>query len=127
MKQADKKQNNGKTGTKNEVYNMLLQMRKELVRGISQSTKEESNYQSFDVGDFYDYASGDRERELAHTLTDRERARLIQVDDALRRIEEGSYGICDICGLKIDEGRLLALPFTKLCLACQEDLERQRQ
>lgn len=102
-------------------------MRKELVQGISQSIKQESNSLSFDVGDFYDYASGDRERELAHTLTDRERERLFQVEDALRRIEEGSYGICDICGIDIQEGRLLALPFTKYCFACQEDLEMQKE
>ena len=127
MEQTDKKQNDGIPSNRGEIYEKLLQMRKELVQGISQSIKAESNYLSFDVGDFYDYASGDRERELAHTLTDRERERLLQVEDALRRIEEGSYGICDICGIDIQEGRLLALPFTKYCFACQEDLEMQRE
>lgn len=127
MAQADKKQNDSKTGNRSEIYKRLHQMRKELVQGISQSIKQESNSLSFDVGDFYDYASGDRERELAHTLTDRERERLFQVEDALRRIEEGSYGICDICGIDIQEGRLLALPFTKYCFACQEDLEMQKE
>jgi len=125
LNQAERKPKKEKSGWRDEVYKMLLQMRKELLRDVSQSIKTESDYMRFDVGDFYDHASNDRDREIALSLTDREREKLLQVEDALKRIEEGSYGICEICGDEIDKDRLMVMPFTKLCISCQEDLERQ--
>lgn len=110
---------------KEEIKKMLLQMRKELLQEVSKSIKTESDYLRFDVGDFYDHASSDRDRELSLMLTDRERNKLIQIEEALRRIEEGSYGICESCGDEIGEDRLKAMPFAKLCLSCKIDLERQ--
>ncbi len=107
-----------------EMKNMLLEMRRELLRGVSKSVKEEFDHLKYDVGDFYDHASQDRERELALMLTDRERDRLFQIDDALRRIEEGTYGFCEVTGEKIGEDRLRALPFTKLSVEAQEELEK---
>ena len=127
LKQAEKKADKRKSYWRNEVYNMLLQMRKDLLRDVSESIKEESDHLRFDVGDFYDHASNDRDRELALVLTDREREKLQLVEVALKRIEEGTYGICEICGDEIDKDRLMVMPFTRLCLSCQEDLERQRE
>jgi DnaK suppressor protein len=114
----------GKLDWRGKIRDKLLQMRGETLRGISESLRD-SDYLAFDVGDFYDHATADRDREIAHTLTERDRERLRLIEDALKRIEEGSYGICDSCGLDIEKDRLLVMPFAKLCLACQEDLERQ--
>ncbi len=50
---------------------------------------------------------------------------LAEVDAALERLNAGAYGICESCEEEIDRERLAAMPFTKLCLSCQEDLERQ--
>ena len=86
--------------------------------------RAESDHLKHDIGDFYDHASSDRDRELALMLADREREKLTYVDDALKRIDLGTYGICESCDEEIDKDRLLAMPFTKLCLSCQEDLER---
>lgn len=110
---------------KDEIFAMLSQMRKELLRDVSRSFKTESDPLKFDVGDFYDHASSDRDRELALMFTDRERDKLVQIDEALRSIEEGSYGICESCGDEIDKDRLKVMPFAKLCLSCKIDLERQ--
>jgi len=103
---------------------MLSQMRKELLREVAKSMKEESNHLRFDVGDFYDHASEDMERDLALTLSNREREKLVLIDDALKRIDEGTYGFCDVTGEKIGEDRLMAMPFTKLSLEAQEEMER---
>jgi len=108
----------------NEMQEMLLQMRKELLEDVSRSVKEESNHLRFDVGDFYDHASEDRQRELALTLSNRERDKLLQIDQALKRIDEGTYGICEVTGEKIGEERLRALPFTTLSVEAQEEIER---
>ncbi len=110
---------------RDDVKKMLLQMRKELLLDVTQTMRAESDHLKFDIGDFYDHASTDRDRELALMLADREREKLTHVDDALKRIETGTYGICESCEEEIDRERLAAMPFTKLCLSCQEDLERQ--
>lgn len=107
-----------------EMQKMLLQMRKELLKDVARSMKEESDHLRFDVGDFYDHASEDRQRELALTLSNRERDKLVLIDDALKRIDEGNYGFCEVTGEKIGEERLRALPFTKLSVEAQEEIER---
>lgn len=47
------------------------------------------------------------------------------IDEALRSIEKGSYGVCGICGELISKPRLTVLPFAKNCITCQSDMERQ--
>lgn len=127
-KTAAKKPTKGKKAKKDwrdDIKKMLLQMRKELLQEVTQTMRAESDHLKFDIGDFYDHASTDRDRELALMLADREREKLTHVDDALKRIETGTYGKCESCEEDIDKERLAAMPFTKLCLSCQEDLERQ--
>lgn len=112
------------SGWRDKIKEMLLQMKKELLQGVVQSIKDESDYLKNDVGDFYDHASNDRDRELALTFTDRERTKLVQIDEALKRIEEGGYGECYNCMDEIGEDRLKVMPFAKLCLSCKIELER---
>ncbi len=107
-----------------EMKKMLLQMREELLEDVTRSVKEESNHLRFDVGDFYDHASEDRQRELALTLSNRERDKLMLIEQALKRVEEGTYGICEVTGEKIGEERLRVLPFTMLSVEAQEEIER---
>lgn len=109
---------------RDKIKEMLLQMKKELMQGVVQSIKNESDYLKNDVGDFYDHASNDRDRELALMFTDRERTKLVQIDVALKRIEEGGYGECDNCMDEIGEDRLKVMPFAQLCLSCKIELER---
>ena len=103
---------------------MLKEMREELLEDVTRSMREESDHLRFNVGDFYDHASEDRQRELALTLSNRERSKLHQIDDALKRIENGEYGFCEVTGEKIGEERLIAMPFTKLSVEAQEEIER---
>ena len=77
-----------------------------------------------DVGDIYDVASNERDRELSLILGDREMLKLTEIDDALERLQDKSYGLCDECGEPIAEGRLLAMPFTKVCVECKSKSER---
>jgi DnaK suppressor protein len=75
--------------------------------------------------DAYDLASEERDREINFILSDRERVKLKQIDDALERLDDGAYGVCESCGLEIAEERLIAMPFTRLCRDCQQDEERE--
>jgi DnaK suppressor protein len=65
-----------------------------------------------------------RERNLA--LRSNARDLLAQVEAALRRLEEGTYGICARCGREISTERLEALPSATLCITCQSEVERAR-
>ena len=65
------------------------------------------------------------ERELAIRNLDREANLLRQVRDALRRIADGSYGVCLHCEEDIKPKRLDAVPWTKYCIRCQEAADRQ--
>jgi DnaK suppressor protein len=65
-----------------------------------------------------------RERNLA--LRNNTQDLLTQVESALRRLEEGSYGICARCGQEIAAERLDALPYAIYCITCQSQIEHER-
>jgi DnaK suppressor protein len=75
--------------------------------------------------DTYDLASEERTREINLILSDRDRDKLHAIEDALERIEAGSYGICEMCEEEIAPERLEALPFTRLCVSCQSEMEKE--
>ena len=108
---------------KNEIKKMLNGMSDEILKDISKIIKTESNHLKHDVGDFYDNASNDRERDLSLSLNQRDRQKLVMIEDALKRIESGLYGMCPACQEPIDENRLRVMPFTRYCLSCMEEEE----
>lgn len=55
-------------------------------------------------------------------VVDIRREQLTRMEEALMRLEAGSYGICEVCGKKIDEARLPAAPYVNCCVRCQEKL-----
>ncbi len=59
-------------------------------------------------------------REMDATLEEQARESLAQIDRALARMEDGTYGVCGRCGVTIPEARLEAMPEAELCLACKE-------
>ncbi|HEX8775279.1 MAG TPA: TraR/DksA family transcriptional regulator [Pyrinomonadaceae bacterium] len=75
------------------------------------------------VKDSVDMSLQDVNQELALRLGERESQMVADIDQALLRIEEGSYGICAHCGKPIDERRLDALPTARYDAACQTALE----
>jgi DnaK suppressor protein len=109
------------------IKDMLVKMRAELVQEISRRSKATTEAGAQDIGDILDSVSEERTRELDMILTDREKRKLHQIDDALDRIEDGIYGQCDECGVKIPRARLKVLPFAKFCVECQEKNEREEK
>jgi len=75
------------------------------------------NHQADDATDAFEQA-----KELS-LLQNSERV-LAQVEDALARFEQGTYGSCERCGETIDPARLKALPYATFCMTCQQSLER---
>jgi DnaK suppressor protein len=102
-------------------------MREELVREIARRSRETAVSGVSDIGDILDSVSEERTRELDMILTDREKQKLKQIDDALDRIEENTYGLCEECGVKIPRARLKVVPFAKHCVECKEAIEREER
>ena len=75
--------------------------------------------ETHDVQDFKDVAAGETQAQLEDVATGHATQELAAIAEALRRIDDGSYGQCLDCGERIDERRLLALPAATLCTACQ--------
>ncbi len=74
--------------------------------------------------DEVDQANADIEQSMRMQLKNRETFTLKKINEALKRIEEGSYGECESCGEAIELRRLQARPTTTLCIACKEEEEK---
>jgi DnaK suppressor protein len=109
------------------IKDMLLRMREGLVQEISRRSRATTEEAAPDIGDILDSVSMERTRELDLILTDREKRKLKQIDDALDRIEDKTYGFCEDCGVKIPKARLRVMPFAKYCVECQEKQEREEK
>ncbi|MBE9528339.1 MAG: TraR/DksA family transcriptional regulator [Proteobacteria bacterium] len=103
---------------------ILLGEKAKIVQEVSHKIKDEANTSESKSGDIYDIASSERERELSLTLGDRDRGKLPEIEGALERLEDGSYGECEECDEPIAQNRLRILPFTRVCVECQSKLER---
>jgi DnaK suppressor protein len=105
---------------------ILEKLKEEALREIRKSVKNgtEALASIEPGGDIYDQASSERDRELGLLLGDREREKIHSIDEALLRIDEGEYGICEECDEDIPLGRLKAMPFTRHCVKCKSDLEK---
>jgi DnaK suppressor protein len=108
-----------------EKYRRLLQEKKtvllaELVktRNAEEETTEESTQ------DIADKAVSSYTREFLYSFNDAERSTLQQIDQALSRIEDGSYGLCLNCSSPMSEKRLTAIPWSRHCVECQELAEK---
>jgi len=103
----------------------LRETKKQLLREIRDRVKEETEGSKDEGRDTYDLASDERDREINFILNDREREKLLAIDEALQRIKDKTYGICENCEGEIQLGRLKVLPFTRLCVKCQEEIEKE--
>ena len=74
-----------------------------------------------------DRASLESDRNFVLRIKDRERKLIQKIKEALERIEDGTFGICDSCGKPISEKRLMARPVTTQCIECKtEDEQKER-
>jgi DnaK suppressor protein len=112
---------------KRQMSRILVKAKAKMLQEVSHKIRSETSEQKSEIGDIYDLASSERERELTLTLGDRDRGKLAEIEDALERISEGSYGECEECGDPIAENRLRALPFTRVCIDCQSKHEREQR
>ena len=70
-------------------------------------------------GDMADQASGNNEVHIQLKLKQTDAKILQAIEEALRRIEQGTYGVCRDCGERISDARLTAIPWTRSCITCK--------
>ena len=109
---------------------MLLDERDRLqgsIRSIEETSRHESGRQS--AGDLASYAetgTDNFELETALNIASAESERLMIIDECLMRIEEGTYGVCEMCEQDIPRPRLEVFPSARYCVACQSKLEKEQ-
>lgn len=108
-----------------QAADTLQETKKQLLKEMQGRVKEETEGVKDEGRDTYDLASDERDREINFILNDREREKLHAIDEALQRIKDKTYGICESCEGEIHLGRLKVLPFTRLCVKCQEENEKE--
>jgi DnaK suppressor protein len=117
-----------KMDRKDELRKMLVELRDESLNKIAQEmgTKldEDPRMSTLSTMDIGDLSQLDLDENIDYTLLQRHIERLREIEDALDRVEEGSYGTCEDCGAPINLERLKVLPFTTVCVQCQEKREQ---
>jgi RNA polymerase-binding transcription factor len=108
-----------------QASEMLQEMKRSLMKEMQGRVKGETEGSKDEGRDTYDLASDERDREINFILNDREREKLHAIDEALQRISDKTYGLCESCEGEIQLGRLKVLPFTRLCVRCQEENEKE--
>jgi DnaK suppressor protein len=103
---------------------LLLEKRDDLTQVVK--AKKEQDMTDTEIGDEIDTASQTSEKELLFELADNEKVILDAIESALRRIEKGTYGVCESCRQKVSEARLKAIPWVRYCIDCQSKAERPR-
>lgn len=107
---------------KEEIFSDLKHISDDTLR---KSQKEASGDISGYTYHMADVATDNYDREFSLGLASGERKSLYELDDALKRIEEGTFGICDDCKSSIAKIRLKAVPSARLCIKCQQKREKK--
>jgi len=102
---------------------MLLQLR-ETIATRSGALKTVALEQTDDRGGEDDDGSDAFARLQSLGQVDQQNKTVAKIDEALRRIEDGSYGVCEVCGQLIRKPRLLNMPFAHTCMECQNAMEK---
>jgi DnaK suppressor protein len=110
------------------IKKKLIRKMNELLEELEDTGEDEiSEVESENViGDIVDRANSVYEMQINDKLTEKERGKLKEIGEALKRIEEGVYGKCVSCGKSIEEKRLMAIPEAKMCIVCKSAEEKRK-
>ncbi|MDP6685974.1 MAG: TraR/DksA family transcriptional regulator [Candidatus Omnitrophota bacterium] len=113
---------------------LLIEKREDISNEINHIARESLKSQKEASGDLSGYshhmadmASDSYDRELSLNIASGEQEVVYEIDDALKRIKEGTFGKCLTCNKKIPVKRLKALPYAKHCIQCQSKEEKKKR
>lgn len=106
-----------------EFFRALLQSRLDELVGEAHSTMSNLSEGEDTYADPTDRAAAESDLNFLLRIRDRERKLIQKIQEAMQRLEEGTYGICESCGEEIGEKRLEARPVTTQCIDCKSEAE----
>jgi DnaK suppressor protein len=110
-----------------EFFKELLNERLEKLLSEAEKTVEEMSDDEETFPDPTDRASLESDRNFLLRIRDRESKLIVKVKEALERVENDIFGICEVCGDEISEERLKARPVTTLCIDCKTEEEEKEK
>jgi RNA polymerase-binding transcription factor DksA len=121
-------QNNGKVRIKPEwqkFYDRLLELRDQLLRQMNGLAKESAQEMAGYSLHMADSGTDNFDRDFALSLLSSDQDAIYEIEEALKRIEKSTYGICELTGKAIPKSRLEAIPWTRFTVQAQAQLERE--
>jgi len=103
-----------------ELEKILLERKAILEHNIDDNIENIAKLSSCDCKDDLDFAEASSDSFTAGILVNKQKQELKEIEEALQNIENGTYGICEMCDETIEIGRLKAKPFAKFCTDCRE-------
>jgi DnaK suppressor protein len=110
-----------------EYFRMILNEEMRSLLEEAGKTVSEMTVDSTNFPDPTDRATQESDRSFELRIRDRERRLINKIREALERIDDGSFGTCEMCGEDISEARLKARPVTTLCIDCKMEQERRER
>lgn len=104
---------------------ILLERKREINHQLSEFYSESKEVETGIAQDIGDKAESSYTKEFLLSLSDSERKKIALIDQALKRVETAEFGICQSCGVNINKKRLDVVPWTPLCIACQQKEEEE--
>jgi DnaK suppressor protein len=110
-----------------EFFKNLLQSRLDALLDEARSTVSDLAEGDENYADPTDRAAAESDRSFLLRIRDRERKLILKIREALLRVEDGTYGLCETCGEEIGGKRLEARPVTTQCIDCKTDAEKKER
>ncbi|QXE90109.1 RNA polymerase-binding protein DksA [Geomonas subterranea] len=110
-----------------EYFRGILQEEKRSLLEEAGRTVMEMNSDTTNFPDPTDRATQESDRTFELRIRDRERKLIVKIQEALNRIDSGTFGICEVCEEDISEARLKARPVTTLCIDCKMEQEKKER
>ncbi|MCJ8328215.1 MAG: RNA polymerase-binding protein DksA [Campylobacterales bacterium] len=110
-----------------ELRLTLLEKKELIINNINDSRDSINSLKNSECNDEFDYAEVSSDSFKEGIIADQQIAELKEIEEALKRVQIGTYGICDMCDEVIALGRLRAKPFAKFCTPCREIYEEENQ
>jgi len=105
-------------------HEALLKKQKEMLDSFNRDRAAGNAQPDDGIQDLADKAASAYSKELNFSLSDSDRETLVFIEEALDRMDAGTYAVCTNCGVTIGEKRLQAVPWTPFCIDCQELQEK---
>ena len=102
----------------------LKDRRNHLLKEVNLRLSKFNGTSDYWVTDTIDIAANHVENNIIMSIAQSDARKINQIDNTLKKIQKGKYGVCECCGGSINKQRLIAIPFASLCIKCKEAEER---